>query len=152
MDESSIRRFGEALSTDKYSIDLDNKKFISAYSDLVLDFTGLSGWTFKTVFNCIFKTGHHCIFKTGPYCTFDVDWNCTFSTGSDCTFSTGSNCTFDTSYYCTFSIYDVKSCTFKYNDYGFKDILDNGIILDKNDNRHYVLNKEFVQFRKVTNG
>ena len=109
--------------------------FSSDEYDLVLDFNHLDGygWTFNTGYNCTFNTGSNCTFKTGSYCTFN----------------TGHDCTFDTGFGCTFSLYNVNSCTFKYNDEGK---LDNGIILDNMDNKHCVLNRDFVRLQKVTNG
>ena len=48
---------------------------------LVFDFTGESGWSFKTGSNCTFDTGYGCTFKTGSDCTFDTGGGCTFKTG-----------------------------------------------------------------------
>ena len=190
MDEYSITQYGKPLSTDKYSIDLENKTVWTSSHYLVLDFYGLRDWTFETGDNCIFKTGSHCTFKTGLGCTFKTGKNCTFTTdvccifdtgglcifdtrdwcvfntgsgctlntgdhctfvtcghstfftGNYCTFATGYNCTFYAGDHCIFSIWGINSCTFKYNEFG--DLLNNGIILDNVDNKHYVLSREFV--------
>ena len=145
MVDYSIRRFGEALSADRYSIDLENKTFISDYSDLVLDFTDSQDWTFKTGSYCTFRTLSNCTFNTGYGCIFNTHWRCTFKTGHSCTFNTGDKCTFNTCHHCIFSIYDINSCTFKSYD-------DTCIVLDRGSGKRYVLTKEFMQLQKVTNG
>ena len=91
----SITQNGKPLGKSKYTIDEKTKTFSSNENDLVLDFHGLEGWTFKTGNDCTFKTGYYCTFNTGGDCTFNTGGYCTFDTGSDCTFGTGSNCTFD---------------------------------------------------------
>ena len=158
MDNYSITRNGEALSTYQYSIDLENKTFSSSEDYLILDFT--SGWTFNTGNNCIFKTGNgctfdtgyscifstsaNCTFTTGNGCTFDTGYRCTFKTGSGCTFNTGGGCTFNTGNKCIFLLWMINTCKFKkYN---------NSIILDRENGNTYKLTKEFIQLRKITNG
>jgi len=135
MDEC-IRQNGKALDKSKYTIDLDTKTFATEEDDLFLDFTGLSDWTFKTGHSCIFKTLNDCTFKTWSGCTFKTGHNCTFNTYSSCTFNTGGRC--------TFSLYNINNCKFKSGS--------SGIILDKEDNKHYLLNEEFVRLQKVING
>jgi len=176
MDNFSITQNGKALDKSKYMIDFDNKTFSSKEYDLVLDFTDLSGWTFKTggfcnfitLGDCIFDTGWRCTFKTGARCiftaaaccTFDTGYGCIFNTGGDCTFDTGhdctfttlggctfktwSGCTFETGDECTFLLYNINTCKFKSGS--------SGVILDRENNKHYLLNEEFVRLRKVTNG
>ena len=155
MDNFSITQYGEPLDKSEYTIDIVNKVFGSNRDDLVLDFNGCrhSSWTFKTGQNCTFKTGYGCTFHTGSRCTFitdnectfDTGGKCTFNTGNSCTFKTGSHCTFDTGSECIFSLYDINTQKFKSYD-------GNSIILDRNDNKHYLLTKEFVQLRKISNG
>jgi len=122
----SITQNGTPLDKKLYTLDEDTKTFSSSEDNLVLDFKGESGCTFKTgsrctfdtgsrcIFNtgfgCIFNTGSRCTFKTGSRCTFDTASGCTFDTDSDCTFDTGSDCTFDTGYDCTFKT--AFGCTF----------------------------------------
>ena len=84
----SITQNGKTLSESKYTIDLENKTFSSKEDNLVLDFSKLDSWTFKT--------GSNCTFKTDSYCTFITSYTCTFTTGSYCTFKTGPGCTFST--------------------------------------------------------
>ena len=159
MDNYSITRSGEALSADKYRIDLENKTFRSSEGDLVLDFD-LYGWYFKTGSHCTFKsgssctfdTGGQCTFNTGVNCTFDTDgqctfntgWNCTFDTGIGCIFKTGSGCTFNTYNNCTFALWKINTCKFN--------ISNNSIILDRKDGKTYKITKEFIQLQKITNG
>jgi uncharacterized cupin superfamily protein len=130
-----VTQHGLELHPSKYTFDENNKVFSSLENDLVLDFSTVDGFTFKTGSDCTFKTGSdctfttihdctfitgssctfktgsYCTFKTGNYCTFNTGFNCTFKTGSDCTFKTGSSCTFDTGYNCTFDT--NYACTFK---------------------------------------
>ena len=87
-----------------------------------------------------------------PSSTDGVGTSCTFTTGFGCSFNIGSHCTFNTGNGCTFLVYGINSCTFKYKDFTWLDVMDNGIILDKEDNKHYVLNKEFVRLQRLTNG
>jgi len=150
----SITQNGKVLDESKYKIDLKNRTFASTEDNLVLDFTGLSGWTFKTTgWVCIFHTGCGCIFHTGSFCTFTTLGNCTFTTlGNctfttlgDCTFNTDSDCTFDTGKGCVFMLYNINTCKFKKYD-------DNiSIILDRKDNQSYKLTKELIQLLKITN-
>jgi hypothetical protein len=106
----SITKNGVELSKDLYTIDLKNKTLSTEESGLVLDFTGLNSWSFKTVSNCQFKTGSNCIFNTGSNCQFKTGSNCIFNTGSNCIFNTESCCTFDTGSCCTFKT--IHHCTF----------------------------------------
>jgi len=169
MDNFSITQDGKALKKSLYTIDLDTKTFSSKEYDLVLEFSTCDRWTFKTGGSCTFKTGWYCTFKTGKHCTFDTasgctfhtgewctfhtgEW-CTFDTGRHCTFTTGAYCTFNTSHYCTFdtgksctlALYNINTCKFKKYD-GIS------IILDRKDNKHYLLNEEFIILQKVLNG
>ena len=98
----SITQNGKKLAESKYTIDEKAKTFSTIENNLVLDFSGLDGWAFKTGWSCTFKTGSDCTFNTGSDCTFKTRSCCTFNTGSNCTFNTGSNCTFNTGLYCTF--------------------------------------------------
>ena len=124
MNYYSITQNGKPLDKSKYTIDEKSKTFSSNEDDLVLDFHGLGGWTFKTGSNCTFKTGWDCTFKTGDHCTFNTGSNCTFNTGSyctfntgsNCTFKTGSNCTFKTGYYCTFEVSEKCCLHYCWND------------------------------------
>jgi hypothetical protein len=88
----SVTKNGVELSSELYNWDEKTKTFSTNENDLVLDFSGINGLTFKTGSYCTFKTGPGCTFKTYSYCTFDAGSDCTFKTGSDCTFDTGSNC------------------------------------------------------------
>ena len=161
LDGFSITQNGNPLDESLYTIDIENMEFSSKEDDLVLDFNGWMEFTFKTgdgcTFNtgesCIFNTGYSCNFYTGSGCTFITENNCTFNTGESCTFKTGSyctfntesSCTFDTIGLCTFLICTVDTCTFRKYD-GLS------IILDRADNTHYLLTKEFVKLQKIKNG
>jgi len=161
MDNFSITQYGRPLSKDKYSIDRGELTFSSIEEDLVLDFTGLSHWTFTTYSFCTFITGDNCTFntetngtfKTGSNCTFNTEGVCIFITSNDCTFTTGGmcifltgdSCIFDTNGLCTFNIYDINSCKFKSFD-------GHSTILDRNDKKRYVLNDELKKMLKVMNG
>ena len=129
MDNFSITQYGKPLSKIKYTLDLDNKTFSSKHNDLVLDCYNLDCWTFKTGYGCTFNTGNEC----------------TFNTGNGCTFLTGDYCTFDTDECCTFMLWNINSHKFKSYD-GVS------IILDRIDNKHYVLTKELIDMIKVING
>ena len=131
----SVIQNGKPLNPSKYQWDEKIRTFSTNESDLVLDFTGIDGLTFKTGSRCTFiigdrctfttgdyctfKTGSHCTFKTEDNCTFSTGWSCTFNTGVDCTFKTGDHCTFKTGVDCTFNTGDYcifktgYSCTFK---------------------------------------
>ena len=163
MNNFSITHRGNPLAESQYTIDLDEKVLtIPNGTDLVLDFNGCMGWTFKTYHNCYFNTsddctfntGSHCTFKTGDNCTFDTGGGCSFKTGWDCTFDTGercnfhtmSCCTFDTGDLCTFSLYNMDDCKFKSYSGG------NSIILNRENKNHYILTEEFVTLQKVMNG
>lgn len=146
MVDFNITRFGNSLSKDRYTIDLEKKVFSSESDYLVLDFNGCSGWTFKANGNCTFITGSDCTFHTDSNCIFNTIADCTFNTVADCTFHTGTYCTFNTKGGCTFSIWGINTCKFKGYNYG------SSIIIDRKDNEAYKLTKEFVQLRKIANG
>lgn len=161
MDDFSITQHGEPLHKSKYSIDLDAKTFSTEASYLVFDFTDVGGWTFKTGDDCTFQTGENCTFKTGDNCIFKTDADCTFKTGWSCTFNAGQNCTFTTGSYCTFLTGDYctfdteESCTFMVwyiNTCKFKTFDNKSIILDRDDDKHYILTKELINMIKVING
>ena len=88
----SITRNGKPLDKQLYTIDEEKKIFSSYENGLVLDFSDMYGWHFKTGFRCTFDTGSHCTFNTGYECTFDTGSDCTFKTGYECTFKTGYQC------------------------------------------------------------
>jgi len=88
----SITKDGKPLDKKLYTIDEKAKSFSTKESGLVLDFSGLSGWSFKTSSHCTFDTGSGCTFDTGSHCTFKTGWDCTFDTGSYCMFDTGYDC------------------------------------------------------------
>ena len=160
----NITSRGKPLSEDKYSLDIENKVFSSDEHNLVLDFSGLNGWTFKTGQHCIFKTsggctfntGNGCTFNTTTYCTFNTGFGCTFNTGRNCIFNTDNNCTFNTDHDCTFdtgqncTFNTVSGCTFDtgshctfllcdINTCKFKSYDDISIILDIRDGKSYKL-------------
>ena len=169
MDDFSITQDGKPLDESKYIIDVEGKIFGSLEGNLVLDFSGLYGWAFKTgrkctfkasikctfmtrwgcTFNtrsyCTFNTGHGCTFDTGSACTFQTDDNCTFDTGNNCTFHTGNNCTFKTWGCGIFSVRDIKNCKFEYYD-------GKSIILDRESGQRYVLNEELKKILKMMKG
>jgi len=121
--QQRVLKDGKPLPLDQFTWDEKTFTFSSGIDGLVLDFTNVSGVTFKTGsyctfttdHNCTFKTDSYCTFKTGWYCTFKTGWYCTFKTGSDCTFTTGSDCTFTTGSYCTFKT--DSYCTFTTGSY-----------------------------------
>ena len=98
--QKRVLQNGQQLSLDKFSWDESTRTFSSAEDNLVLDFSNLNYYTFKTDSYCTFKTGSYCTFKTGYDCTFTTGSYCTFTTGYDCTFDTGSDCTFNTGSEC----------------------------------------------------
>jgi len=106
----SVTQNGEELAESKYKWDEKTLTFSSAENNLVLDFSGINGATFKTGNKCTVKAGAYCEFNTRDNCTFDTGWGCTFDTGSDCTFNTESNCTFKTENNCVFKT--GRNCTF----------------------------------------
>ena len=117
--------------------------------------------TFNTAANCMFNTGYQCSFKTGAYCTFKCGDDCYFTTGSSCTFTTVSNCTFTTGMCCTFRV--DENCKFKITHGCTFNVIDvltqtfvcadgHSTILDRNDNRRYVLTGEFLRLMKVRKG
>ena len=68
----------------KYNWNEKSKIFSADADNLVLDFSDISGITFKTGSACTFKTGSNCTFKTSSDCTFDTGFNCTFNTDEKC--------------------------------------------------------------------
>jgi len=113
----SVTQNGKLLLKKKYTWDPETKTFSTKENDLVLDFSGMNGVTFRTGRGCTFNTGGDCTFKTGWYCTFNTGGYCTFRTGGGCTFNTGWYCTFNTGGYCTFKTFSPtiirskKECT-----------------------------------------
>jgi hypothetical protein len=105
--QQRVLQNGVPLSLDKFEWDEKTNIFSTNESNLVLNFSGINGVTFKTGFNCTFKTGNNCIFKTDSYCTFDTHSYCTFDTGDDCTFDTSYNCTFKTGSDCVIVRRDI---------------------------------------------
>jgi len=131
----SITQNGKPLDPSKYTWDEKTKTLSTNEKNLILDFSGYDGVTFKTGSYCVFTTGWFCVFKTGENCVFKTGGVCTFKTGEKCTFDTGENCTFTTWYSCTFTtgencvivrrdIFEViqpeKEKTIKLNDWGVK--------------------------------
>ena len=72
----SVTKNGKELNKSRYTWNEKNLVFSTNEHNLVLDFSGLNGITFRTGYNCTFDTGS----------------GCTFDTGSDCTFKTGEQC------------------------------------------------------------
>ena len=124
--QQRVSQGGKPLALSKFALDAGTNTFSTVESELVIDFSGISNFTFKTghkctfstEFNCTFDTGDDCIFKTGGDCTFNTGRGCSFDTGSTCTFNadgncifrTVDNCTFNTGYGCTFIA--GMNCTF----------------------------------------
>jgi len=82
--QQRVLQFGKPLDLELFSWDEKTLVFSTNQTNLVIDFSGISG--------CTFKTGSGCTFDTGSGCTFDTGSGCTFDTGSGCTFDTGSGC------------------------------------------------------------
>ena len=108
--QQRVLKNGKPLPLDQFTWDEKTFTFSSGIDGLVLDFTNLSGGTFKTGSGCTFTTGSSCTFTTSYNCTFTTGYNCTFTTGYNCTFKTDSDCTFTTGPYCTFKT--GYNCTF----------------------------------------
>jgi len=90
----SVTQFGQVLDPSKYTWDESTNTFSTNESNLVLDFLGIEGVTFKT----------------GTDCTFNTSFGCTFNTSFGCNFNTGYNCTFKTGYGCNIGVYqNIKS-------------------------------------------
>jgi len=87
--QQRVLKDGKPLPLDQFTWDEKTFTFSSDIHGLVLDFTNMSGVTFKTGWYCTFKTGSYCTFTTGSYCTFKTSSDCTFTTGWKCTFTTG---------------------------------------------------------------
>ena len=126
----SITRHLLPLRKNEYHIDNKRCHFWTEATDLVLNFSGYSNWSFhigkhSTIIAsdyCKFETGDDCVFnigsdnkvKTGNRCTFDANSdntfetedNCTFNVLSSNTFKTGKNCTFRTFEHCKFETGD----------------------------------------------
>ena len=98
-----VSQYGRPLALSKFRWNEDTNTFSSREHDLIIDFQGISDYTFNTGDHCTFKTGGECTFKTGWFCTFSTGDQCTFTTGGFCTFSTGDDCTFITGCDCTFN-------------------------------------------------
>ena len=113
--QQRVLQDGKPLDLDKFEWSEEARVFSTIEHNLVLDFAGCDGITFKTEGDCIFTTGSSCIFTTGGYCTFTTVSSCTFKTGSSCTFTTGGYCTFTTENDCTFKT--GSSCTFTTRDF-----------------------------------
>ena len=88
----SVTKNGIPLDPSLYTFNEETRTFSSKEDDLVLDFSLISGCTFKTGSGCTFNTNSYCTFKTSFDCTFDTGSDCTFDTSYDCTFKTGSGC------------------------------------------------------------
>jgi hypothetical protein len=116
--QQRVLQNGKPLDLDKFNWCETTKTFSTLEHGLVLDFTGIDGYTFITGSLCIFITRAHCTFTTGSHCTFTTGSHCTFTTGHCCTFNTGgycnfitrSDCNFKTGIYCTFNTGNY--CTF----------------------------------------
>lgn len=169
MDSFSITYLGIPVDESLYYIDIANKVFVSEEHGLVLDFTDRHDWLFYTGRRCTFKTGDDCTFKTGNFCTFKTGSDCvfqtynnsTFDTGSFCTFDAGDNCKFKTANWCMFHVNECctfdtgTTCSFLLRDistHKFKKHDGVSTILDRKDEKHYLLTKEFVQLQKVKHG
>ena len=113
--QQRVSQNGKPLGLDKFEWDEKARVFSTTEANLVLDFAGEYGCTFKTGYGCTFKTGSGCTFTTGSGCTFTTWYGCTFTTGSGCTFTTWYGCTFTTGSGCTFKT--GSDCTFK-TEYG----------------------------------
>lgn len=74
--QQRVLQFGKPLDLELFSWDEKTLVFSTNQTNLVIDFSGISG--------CTFKTGSGCTFKTGLHCTFDTGSHCTFNTGSGC--------------------------------------------------------------------
>ena len=74
----SITQKGKPLARDKFTLDLPNGIFATQENDLVIDFSEVKEFTFKTGDYCIVKTGRSCTFKTGSSCTFDTGKECVY--------------------------------------------------------------------------
>ena len=72
----SVTKNGIPLDPSLYTFNEETRTFSSKEDDLVLDFSLISG--------CTFKTGSGCTFNTNSYCTFKTSYDCTFKTGSGC--------------------------------------------------------------------
>ena len=79
MTKFTVTQNGTPLDPSLYDWNEKTKRFSTKESNLVLDFCGIDGVTFKT--------GAYCTFDTGSDCTFDTWGECTFKTGSDCKFN-----------------------------------------------------------------
>ena len=116
--QQRVLQFGEPLDLDKFEWCEVNKKFSTEEDNLILDFKGVDGVTFKTgdwctfeiAEHCEFETGDKCVFKTGRYCIFDTGNDCVFKTDGYCQFDTGVGGVFDTGGYCVFNTGD--KCVF----------------------------------------
>ncbi len=116
--QQRVLKDGKPLSFRLFSWSKKTKVFASEQEGLIIDFSNLDGYTFKTEEDCIFKTGNdctfetegNCVFKTGCNCTFNVGGGCIFDTEEDCVFKTGNGCIFETEENCIFKT--GCNCTF----------------------------------------
>ena len=99
--QQRVLKDGKPLALAKFEWNSKTSEFSSKQPWLVLDFSGISGITFTTGYDCIFWADYGCTFNTGSSCTIKTLDKCTFDTSSYCTFKTGSHCTFKTDHYCT---------------------------------------------------
>jgi hypothetical protein len=125
--QQRVLQNGKPLDLDKFSWDEKTRTFSTLEHGLVLDFTGIDGYTFITGSLCIFITRAHCTFIIGDNCTVDTGSYCTFKTGSYCTFKTGWRCTFITRINCVcvrrdvFEFFQIPVNTkIRLNDFGVK--------------------------------
>jgi len=89
--QQRVRKDGKPLPLDQFTWDEKTFTFSSNIHGLVLDFTNISGVTFKTEEDCTITTDSCCTFKASWNCTFKTGWDCMFKTDSYCTFTTGKN-------------------------------------------------------------
>ena len=117
--QKRVLRFGEPLALDKFEWCRETKTFSTEAYNVILDFRGFEGVTFKTGGGCTFKTDDSCVFYTGHWCIFETRDMCVFKTGESCVFDTGSwghfytgdGGLFKTGGYCQFDTGD--NCVFK---------------------------------------
>ena len=107
--QQRVSQGGKPLALSKFALDAGTNTFSTVESELVIDFSGISNFTFKTGHKCTFSTEFNCTFDTGDDCIFKTGGDCTFNTGRGCTFNTLGSCTFNTGPVCTFST--LASCT-----------------------------------------
>jgi hypothetical protein len=122
-------------------------------------FTAKGECSFMVGSNCTFKTGSHCIFNTWDKCKFRTAHSCIFYTSSNCSFTTHGNCSINCGDLCHFSIdrhssllnfanntislNKLRSCSFEISGD------DCGVVLDKDTNKCYIMNKDFKTMMKL---